>query len=325
MFICNFAANYPKNTPFSEKKEKGYRNPTTYAAHLTMRKQKKGPFGLLNFFTTCISTTMVLILVGTVVFFGTMAENLGRTLRENFTVEVLLNDSITQKQAYALQTKLKRAPYTRMVNYISKEKATRLQAEALQTDPNEFLGYSPIPASFELHLKAEYANTDSLNRFMPPLKAEKMVSDVVYPEDLMNNVNENIQKVSLVLLIIAALLTFVSISLINNTMRLSVSQRKYSIQTMKLVGARWSFIRRPFLWQAFGIGLTASLLADGVLFGGMSAIVRWDAEMVHLITPLVMAITLGSVFIAGIVLTLICAFFSVNQHLGMSREEAYLY
>lgn len=325
MFICNFAPNYPKNTPFFRKERKGYRKRTLYAALQTMRKRKKGPSGLLNFLTTCISTTMVLILVGTVVFFGTMADSLGRTLRENFTVEVLLNDSITQKQAYALQTKLKRAPYTRMVNYISKEKATRLQAEAMDTDPNEFLGNSPIPASFELHLKAEYANTDSLNLFMQPLKKEEMVSDVVYPENLMDNVNENIKKVSIVLLIVAGLLAFVSISLINNTMRLSVAQRKHSIQTMKLVGARWSFIRRPFLWQAFGIGLTAALLADGVLYGGMAAIVRWDAEMAQLITPFVMGVTLGTVLIVGIVLTLICAFFSVNKHLGMSREEAYLY
>lgn len=325
MFICNFAPNYPKNTPFSRKERKGYKNRTLYAAHLIMRKRKKSPSGLLNFFTTCISTTMVLILVGTVVFFGTVADRLGRTLRENFTVEILLNDSISQPQTAALQKKLKSAPYTRVVNYISKEKATRLQAEALGTDPNEFLGYSPIPASFELHLKAEYANTDSLNLFMQPLKKEVMVSDVVYPEDLMDNVNENIQKVSLVLLIVAALLAFVSISLINNTMRLSVAQRKHSIQTMKLVGARWSFIRRPFLWQAFGIGFTAALLAGGVLFGGMAAIVRWDAEMAQLITPMVMIITLGSVLVFGILLTLVCAFFSVNKHLGMSREEAYLY
>lgn len=268
---------------------------------------------------------MVLILVGTVVFFGMMADHLGRTLRENFTVEVLLNDSITQGQAYALQTKLKRAPYTRMVTYISKEKATRLQAEALDTDPNEFLGYSPIPASFELHLKAEYANTDSLRLFMSPLKTEAMVSDVVYPEVLMDNVNQNLQKVSLVLLVVAALLAFVSISLINNTMRLSVAQRRHSIQTMKLVGASWSFIRRPFLWQAFGIGLTSGVLAGGVLYGGIAAIVHWDVEMAELITPLIMLATLGSVLVVGIVLTLVCAYFSVNKHLGMSREEAYLY
>lgn len=279
----------------------------------------------MNSVTACISTTMVLILVGTVVFFAAMAENLGRTLRENFTIEVLLNDSISHRETHNLQTYLRQQPYTRLVSYTSKEKATRLEAEALHTDPNEFLGYSPIPASFEVHLKAEYANSDSLNHFVPLLKKKTFVSDVVYPEDLMDNVNHNIKNVSMVLLVVSILLAFISISLINNTMRLSVARRQQSIQTMKLVGAKWSFIRRPFLWQAFGIGLVASFLADGVLFAAMHSLMAWDTQIATLITPLVMSVTLGSVPVFGVFLTLLCAFFSVNKHLGMSREESCLY
>ena len=114
-----------------------------------MSKRKPRSNGRFSYVTTGISTTLVLILVGTVVFFGTMADNLGRALRENFTVEVLLSDSINHNEAYDLQTTLKRQPYTRSVAYISKEKATQLQSEALNIDPKEFLGYSPIPASFE--------------------------------------------------------------------------------------------------------------------------------------------------------------------------------
>lgn len=127
------------------------------------------------------------------------------------------------------------------------------------------------------------------------------------------------------LLVVAALLGFVSLALINNTLRMSIAKRRHSIQIMKLVGANWSFIRRPFLWQAFNIGCCAGLLADLVLYGGMYGLMKWDQEISALITPTVMAITLVSVPLIGVLLTVISAFFSVNKHLGMSRQEAYFY
>jgi len=290
-----------------------------------MAKKKKRGSGSFNTITACISTALVLILLGIVVFFVAVADNLGRTLRENFTVEVLLEDSIPNREAVALQRTLRTQPYVRRVSYTSKEQATREQAEALDTDPNEFLGYSPIPASFELHLKAEYADKDSLARYTPALKAHKYVTDVIYPQDLMEAVNDNIRRVSLVLLGIAILLAFVSFALINNTMRLSVYARRFTIHSMKLVGAKWSFIRKPFMARAFWIGMIASLVADGLLFSGMTALMEWDADINRLVTPLVMAVTLGGVLVSGLLLTLLCAYFSVNRHLRMSGNDVFMH
>ena len=289
-----------------------------------MRKKKSPRGGRLDSVTACISTTMVLILVGTVLFFAAVANNLSRSLRENFTVEVLLNDSISQQQAYQLQSMLKNQPYTRQVVYTSKEEANRQQVEALGLD-NEFLGSSPIPASFEVHLKADYANTDSLQRYMPQLNKDVRVSDVIYPGDLMKNVNRNISQVSLVLLIVAVLLGFVSIALINNTVRMSVAKRRGAIQTMKLVGAKWSLIRRPFLIKAFFIGLISSILADLALLSGMLGLHQWDENISALVTPTVMSLTLIGVPALGITLTMISAYFSVNRHIGMRRDDSYLY
>ncbi len=251
-----------------------------------MRKKKSPRGGRLDSVTACISTTMVLILVGTVLFFAALADNLSRSLRENFTVEVLLNDSIDQQQAYQLQTLLKSQPYTRQVVYTSKEEATRQQVEASGLD-NDFLGSSPIPASFEVHLKANYADTDSLQRYMPLLNKDARVSDVIYPGDLMKDVNRNIRKVSIILLIVAVLLGFVSLALINNTLRMSVAKRRDAIQTMKLVGAKWSLIRRPFLTQAFYIGLISSIVADLTLWGAMLGLRSWDEDVSMLVTPTV--------------------------------------
>ena len=292
---------------------------------MAKKKNRKHSRHLMSSFTACISTTMVLILVGIIVFGGSMAGELERTLKENFTVTLLLADDISNRQAYDLQTDLRRMPYAKHVRYISKEKATRIQAETMGSDPSEFIGYSPIPASFEVQLRAEYACNDSIETFAPNLRKASGVTDVIYPKDLVAKVNHNFRQISIVLLVIAALLAIVSLSLINNTMRLSIARRRHSIQVMKLIGARWGFIRRPFLINAMGMGLLAGILADGVIFGGIYALMSWDEGVASLISPAIIALTLGSVLLTGIVLTLVCAFFSVNRHLYMSRDEANLY
>lgn len=289
------------------------------------KKKHRHHTGRLDSLTACISTTMVLILIGIIVFFGLMADSLSKSVKENFTVEVLLEDSISAADAKQMQKELAAMPYAKHVSYISKEKATKSMAEAFDTDPEEFVGQSPFPASFEINLVAEYTDKDSLERFMPSLKKVVGVTDVIYPEDLMTQVNKNIRQINIVLLVIAGLLAIISIALINNTIRLNVARRRHSIQTMKLVGASWGFIRKPFLKKSLWMGLIAALLACGTIIGGISTLTTWDTELAKLISPLVIAATCGIIIIVGLFLTLISAFFSVNKHLGMSRDEASLY
>ena len=292
---------------------------------MAKKRKRRHSWSFMTHVTACISTTMVLVLVGLIVFGASMADTLERTMKENFTVNVLLDDYISNADAYHLQTDLRRMPYAKHVRYISKEKATRIQAETLGSDPAEFLGSSPIPASFEIQLKADYACNDSHDHFMPELRKAGGVMDVDYPKDLMAQVNENFRQVSAVLLVIAVLLGFVSLSLINNTMRLSIARRRHSIQIMKLIGAKWSFIRRPFLGNALRMGLLASLLADGIIYSCIAALCSWEEGFAVLISPLMIGVTMGSVVVAGLLLTFVCAYFSVNRHLSMTREEAILY
>lgn len=291
---------------------------------MAKKKHRHTP-GRLNSITACISTAMVLILVGVIVLFGLMANSLGRSVKENFTVEVLLDDSLSQSDTKKLMSEIAVMPYAKEVTYISKDEATKTMAEDFGLDPKEFVGDSPYPAMFEVFLKAEYTHPDSLDHYMDGLKHATGVTDVVYPSDLMEVIDDNFQSISLILSVIIVLLGIVSVSLINNTVRLNIAQRRHSIQTMKLVGAKWSFIRRPFLWRAAGMGAIASLLASGALAGGFFLLLNWDPESISLVTPLIMGITIASVFACGIVLTVVCAFFSVNQHLAMSRDEAALY
>lgn len=292
----------------------------------TRKSQRRG--GRFATVTTCISTTLVLLLLGIVVMFVSIGTNFSHQLREELTVEVMLKDSLTTSQVQAIGQHLKQAPFARRVNYISKEQGTREMNEALQGDMGQFVGSSPIPAEYEVYLRSDYANLDSLNHYERSIKALPGVADIDYPRDVMQNLDRTLPGIGLGLLIVAALLGVVSFSLINNTVRMNIYARRFSIQTMKLVGASWGFIRRPYLWQALRIGLASAIIAGGLLGGALYYMQfvagEGDIYFNQLITPVVWAATLGTVVVCGVVLTMWCAYVSVNHHLHLSAGEAYL-
>ena len=273
--------------------------------------------------TLCISTTMVLILLGLVVFFVLSARNLSAHMKENLTVTVMLKDSVTVNDAKLFCRSLYHRPYSRNIDYISQEEAQREQVKELGSDPTEFLGFNPFPATLEIQLKADYANRDSLKWITKEIKKDNRVSDIAYMEDLMNRVNANLSRVSIILLVLAVLLTFVSFSLISNTVRLSVYARRCVIHTMKLVGASWSFIRRPFLKQAVGVGIIAAILANGVLGAGVYGLYLTQPGVSDIVTWEVLAVTAASVLLFGIVITMLCAWLAVNKFLRMKAGELY--
>ena len=273
--------------------------------------------------TLCISTALVLILLGMVVFSVLSARNLSAYVKENLTVTMMLGEDITDPEARQLCSELRKQSYISNLTYISKEQALKEQTAAMGTDPSEFIGMNPFVASIELQLKAEYANTDSLKWISKNIKADKRATDVTYPQDLMDSVNHNLNKINLVLLVLAVLLTCVSFSLINNTVRLGMYARRFTIHTMKLVGASWGFIRRPFLRNAIGIGVLAAVIADGVLASGVYALYSYEPGVMAVVTWQVMAITGGAVFLFGVLITLFCAFFSVNRFLRMKAGDLY--
>jgi cell division transport system permease protein len=273
--------------------------------------------------TLCISTTMVLILLGLVVFFVLTARNLSAHMKENLTVTVMLKDSVTVNDAKLFCRSLYHRPYSRNIDYISQEEAQREQVKELGSDPTEFLGFNPFPATLEIQLKADYANRDSLKWITKEIKKDNRVSDIAYMEDLMDRVNANLSRVSIILLVLAVLLTFVSFSLISNTVRLSVYARRFVIHTMKLVGASWGFIRRPFLKQAVGVGIIAAILANGVLGAGVYGLYLTQPGVSDIVTWEVLAVTAASVLLFGIVITMLCAWLAVNKFLRMKAGELY--
>lgn len=283
-------------------------------------KRKRSLSGM-QIFTSCISTALVLVLFGLVVFFVQVAHRLSDSVKEDLVVSVLLSDEAGQDAIQTYTRKMQQKTYIKQLDYISKEQALKEHIEEMGTDPEEFLGSNPFSPSLEVHLKADYANSDSLSWITRDIKSQPIVLNVVYQKDLIDSLNQNLQKVSLVLLILAALLTFVSFGLINSTVKMSLYANRFLIHTMKLVGARWSFIRRPFLARSFWIGLISAVLANGVLIAGIHLFVHYDPVLENIITLHMVAIMGGAVLLAGILLTLTCSYFSVNKFLKMKAGE----
>ncbi|MBE6270601.1 cell division protein FtsX [Xylanibacter ruminicola] len=290
-----------------------------------MKKRKKdaGNRRGVQLVTLCISTAMVLVLLGLVVFSVQTSRNLSQWVKENLTVTVMLSDDVSVNGAKLLCRDLYHRPYSRNIDYISKEQALKEQSEAMGSDPSEFLGVNPFPATLELQLHSDYANRDSLKWIARELQKNPKITDVAYQVDLMDSVNRNLTKVNLVLLALAVLLTFVSFSLINNTVRLSVYSRRFIIHTMKLVGASWGFIRKPFMKQALLVGVIAALIAIAVLGGCVYALYYYEPNIISIITWRELTITGVAVLLFGIIITAACSYISVNKFLRMSAGELY--
>lgn len=277
----------------------------------------------MQFVTSSISTMLVLLLLGAVVFLMLAAGNLSAYVRENIAFSVLLSDDMKEADILRFQKELNGETYVRQTLYISKKQALEEQAEAMGTDPAEFLGYNPFMASIEVKLDAGYANLDSIAWIKDRLLSDGGVVEINYPQDLLDAVNRNIGKLSVVLLGLAALLTMISFALINNTVRLTIYSKRFLIHTMKLVGANQAFIRRPFLVRNVWVGILAGAVADVVLIGMAYGLVRYEPDLVKIITPGVMGTVMVAVFVFGVVITTLCALISVNRYLRMKSNELY--
>lgn len=283
----------------------------------------QSPLFDMQFVTSCISTTLVLLLLGLVVFFVLAAHNLSVYVKENINFSIVISDDMKERDILRLQKSLNGEPFVKSTEYISKKQALEEQTEAMGTDPQEFLGYNPFSASIEVKLKSDYANADSIAKIEKQIRKNTDIQDVLYQKELVDAVNDNIRKISLLLLGLAVILAMISFALINNMIRLSIYSKRFLIHTMKLVGASWSFIRRPFLRRNFWIGVLAAGLADGMLWAAATWLVEREPELIKVITPEVMLLVSVAVLAFGVLITWLCAFFSVNKYLRMKAGALY--
>ena len=277
----------------------------------------------MQFITAGISTTMVLFLLGFVVFFVLTANNLSVYIRENIAFSAILDDGIKETSIIKLQESLNKKDYVKQTVYISKDEALKEQIEAMGTDPSEFLGHNPFNASIEIKLNAGYTHPDSIKWIEKELMENKSILEVSYPQNLLDSVNRNLQKISAFLLGLAVLLSLISFSLKNNTIRLTIYSKRFLIHTMKLVGASWGFIRRPFITRNLWIGILSGAVANAILTASAYTAVKYEPELLAIVSPESIMIVAAAVMVFGMIITTFCAYISINKYLRMKISELY--
>ncbi len=288
-----------------------------------MSQNKKKHSWKFQGITSVISTALVLVMLGLVTLSVLTAREVAERVRENMVVTLVLNDGVSAPEAATLQSELRNRRYVNDIEYISAERALQEQTESMGIDPTDFLEFNPFSISMEVKVRSEYTSNDSLDWIADELSAMPQICEVAYPKDMVDNLNRNIGRVSLVLLGIAALLVLISISLIINMVRLTIFSHRFSIRTMKLVGAKWGFIRRPFLIRGLIIGLTSAVVAMIAIWGCVQALASYDDLLLNVITTPNMLVTTLVVCACGLIITMLTTYICVTHYLRSHENDLY--
>lgn len=276
-----------------------------------------------SYATTIISISLVLFLLGIIGFLLLNANRLSVYVKENLGFTVLIKDNSREAEVMRLQKILNAAPYVRVAEYINKEQAADVLREELGEDFVEFLGYNPLLASIEVKLSAAWANPDSMARIESQVMSFPEVKEVYYQKNLLEAINENVRRISIILAAFSGLLLLIAMALINNTIRLSVYSRRFLIRTMQLVGATQGFIRRPFLFKSILHGLAGATIAILLLSTVIYGLSNELDGVIGFSNVMMIGVLFAFVVVVGIVLTLFSTFFAVNKYLRLRTDELY--
>ncbi len=282
----------------------------------------KHKFHLIHF-TSIFSMSLVLLLVGLLCLLLFTARDLSIYVRENINISVLLDDDAGKSDVIRLENYLQSSEFVKSEKYISKEEALDELTKSLGENPKDFLGFNPLLASIELKLKADYADIDSIQKIESKLKSFEHINRISYPKDLVTLVNENVKKISIVLLVLVAILTIISLVLINNTVKLAVYSNRFLINTMKLVGATAGFIRKPYVVRGMINGLIASVIALFFLAGMIYYTIREFALTGMEFNMLTIVYVVLAVVVFGVTLTAVSSHFAVSRFIKMKTDQIY--
>ncbi len=273
--------------------------------------------------STIIGISLVLFMLGILGVLILNAQKLAKHVRENLQIQVFLADDLNEAGTLQLRKEIDAEPYTLKTEYISKEEAAEDLQREIGEDFMAFLGTNPLQAAIDLHVKAEYAVPDSLMHIASALEAHEGVAEVVYSPDLVRQINENVNKIGLVLLGFSALLLLVAIALINNTIRLTIYSKRFIIRSMQLVGATAGFIQRPFVWQGILQGVYAGLIAI-LLIMGVLYVVRNRIPEFFEINDLPMFIQLFAIVaVLGITIAGLSTLLAVRRYLRKDARKIF--
>lgn len=276
-----------------------------------------------SYFSVVLSMFLVLFLLGILGLFIINSKKLSDDFKENIVMTVFFKNEATDSVTSAFAQELKIAKFVKSSEFVTKEQAAKQHTEIIGEDFMTFLGANPLQNSFDIHLKADYIDLPNIRKIESRFRANEMVADVVYDKQLVSLVNDNINKVSMWMLIVSGILALIAILLINSSMRLSIYSNRFIIKTMQMVGATKSFIRKPFIWRSIRLGFIAAVLAVLALAGTLIYVDNNFPSLDILGNPAMIAAVLGGVLAVGILLSWISTFFATQRYLNLRTDDLY--
>lgn len=276
-----------------------------------------------SYLSSVISISLVLLLVGVASLLLVNAKGVSDYFKENMQVSVLLKQEVGEEEATRFESVLAVMPFIKGTRFVSKSQGTAEMTDLLGEDFLSVFETSPIPVSIDVTLKADYVSPDSLEVVRKAVASSPLVDEVVYQQSLVEKLSANLEKISLVIGVFIALLLFISFVLINNTVRLNVFSRRFTIHTMKLVGATKSFIRGPFLAQAVFQGVFSALIATILLLGILFFVRSEFARLFEIFSLRLLLVVIGIVLLCGIVICVVSTYFVVGRLVSLSKDELY--
>lgn len=271
--------------------------------------------------STVIGIGLVLFMLGVLGFLVLNAQALERYFKENVRVELFLKRDLKEVDVMQFRKELDTEPFTKETRYVTADEAAEQLKQDLGEDFLGVLGSNPLLPLVEMRLDAGYAHPDSLTWITAHLKQDARVEEVAYNAAVVENIEANMRKLSLLVLGFTVLLLVIAIALINNTIRLAIYSKRFLIRTMHLVGATKWFIKKPFLGQSFWQGIIGALLAVGLLTGLLHLVQRYMPDVLAFTDVMTLAVLFGAVLVLGLLISLISTWFAVGRYLRMNSEE----
>lgn len=276
-----------------------------------------------SYFSVVLSISLVLFLLGLLGLLVLNTKKVADHFKEKIALTVYLKDTAKEVEITQLKQSLSLAEYTKSAAYISKEQAAEEHSAAIGENFMEFLGYNPLQNSIDVYLLADYVSPEKLDEITAEILTKNFVEEVAYDKPLIALLNDNVKKISLWVLIISGLFTFIAVLLINSSIRLSVYAKRFTIKTMQMVGATKHFIRKPFIWKSIKLGLVGAVLA----MIGMAVVLfylnRSFPELQLLQDKLLLGVLFGFIFLMGLFISWISTFFATQRFLNLRTDELY--
>ena len=275
--------------------------------------------------STVISLSLVLLLVGVGSLLLVNARAVGDYFKENMQVSVLMKDYVEEDEAAVYEAAVRDLPGVRSTRLVSRDQGMEEMSELLGRDFLDVFESAPVPVSIDVTMEAAYVSADSLAVMKEHLSESPLVDEVVYQTSLVDALNENLGKITLGLAILVAMLLFISVVLISNTVRLDLFSRRFSIHTMQLVGATRGFIRAPFVGRSAVQGLFSALVAILILLGVLFFVKGEFPALFGIFSLESLLLVMGIMVAAGVVICAVSTFFMVNRIVGYNRDTIYAY